>query len=202
MSFAIKLDGKEAPEKYIRIIKGAIQVFSQKGFFNSKVSDVAKEAQVADGTIYLYFKNKDDVLLSVFEHSMDHYILQMRAELDKIETSSEKLKKFIFIHLKSVQENPELSQVLQVELRSSTKFMKEYKPHKFFEYLGILEDIIKQGQANEVFKSDISSEILKRAVFGAIDEISLEWILMNRKRYTIEEATEQVSSLILSGLII
>lgn len=202
MSFQITLDGKEAPDKYQRIIQAAIKVFSQKGFFNSKVADVAKEADVADGTIYLYFKNKDDVLLSIFEHSMDHFISLMKNELSSIEAPEDKLTKFIEVHLASVQKNQDLSQVLQVELRSSTKFMKEYRAEKFFEYLGILEDIIEEGQKQNTFRTELSPEILRRAVFGSLDEISLEWLLMKRKRYSMKGAAEQLSSILLNGLTV
>jgi TetR/AcrR family fatty acid metabolism transcriptional regulator len=201
MAFQIPLvDKKASSEKYQRIIQAAIKVFSQKGFFHAKVADVAKAADVADGTIYLYFKNKDDLLVSIFEHSMDYFIQQTTAELAKLSEPEEKLKTFITFHLQAVKKNPNLAQVLQVELRSSSKFMKEYKPEKFFEYLRLLENIIVEGQEKGVFNGNVNVGMVKRAIFGAVDELALEWVLTKKKRYEIEEATGSLLDLLLKGI--
>jgi TetR/AcrR family fatty acid metabolism transcriptional regulator len=201
MAFQIPVaDKKVASEKYQRIIHAAIKVFSQKGFFHAKVADVAKAADVADGTIYLYFKNKDDLLISIFEHSMDYFIQQANTDLAKATDPEDKLTRFISLHLNEVKKNPNLSQVLQVELRSSTKFMKEYKPEKFFQYTQIIEDIILEGQAAGVFNQTINAAMVKRSIFGAIDELALEWILTKKKRYELEDAAKQLSELLLNGI--
>jgi len=187
-------------QKYQKIIEAAIKVFAKKGFYNAKVSDVAKQAEVADGTIYLYFKNKDDLLISIFENSMDDFFNQASEELLTIPSPKDKLKKFMELHLKLVQKNPKLAVVLQLELRSSHKFMQEYKAEKFFEYLRLIEDIIIEGQEQNVFQNDINPQIAKRVIFGAIDELALEWVLMNSKRYSLEEAAEQLFTIIFSGI--
>lgn len=183
-----------------RIIDAAIQVFSSQGFYNATVADVAAHADVADGTIYLYFKSKDDLLISIFEHSMDVFIQAAHDELTTAENPREKLKKFIALHLKLVQKNQDLAQVIQIELRQSSKFMKEYANEKFFEYLGIVEAILKEGQEVGLFKRSADPVILKRAIFGAVDEMALEWVLMKKKRYTMEEAAEQLCQMFLDGL--
>jgi TetR/AcrR family fatty acid metabolism transcriptional regulator len=202
MSFTDITTEKKTPpnEKYQRIIDAAIRVFSQKGFYNAKVSDVAKVAEVADGTIYLYFKNKDDLLVSIFESSMDYFFQQAKDRMEEGLDPSEKLRRFIELHLDAVQKNQGLAQVLQIELRSSTRFMKEYKAEKFFQYLKLIEEIILEGQARALFKPSISAEIAKRAIFGAIDELALEWVLMKKKRYPVQEAAAQLCEIILSGL--
>lgn len=201
MTFQIPLaDKKASSEKYQRIINAAIKVFSQKGFFYAKVADVAKAADVADGTIYLYFKNKDDLLVSIFEHSMDYFIQEACKVLEGVEDPAEKLKHFIELHLNLVKKNPNLAQVLQVELRSSSKFMKEYKPEKFFEYLRLMENIIREGQEKGTFTKDIDANMIKRGIFGAIDELALEWILSKKKRYEVEEAAVHLTNLFLKGV--
>lgn len=201
MAFQIPLaDKKASSEKYQRIIHAAIKVFSQKGFFHAKVADVAKAADVADGTIYLYFKNKDDLLISIFEHSMDYFIQQAQSELEGVTEPEEKLKRFVLLHLQSVKKNPNLAQVLQVELRSSTKFMQEYQPQKFFEYLKLLETIIEEGQEKGIFNKAIHADMVKRAIFGAVDELALEWVLTKKKRYEIEDAANHLLTLLLNGI--
>ncbi len=193
-------DTKIANEKFERIILAAIQVFAQKGFHHAKVADVAKVANVADGTIYLYFKNKDDILISIFEHSMDFFLQQAKLKLATLQTPLEKIRGFIDLHLKAVQKNPELAQVLQVELRSSGKFMMGYKANKFFEYLKCLIGIIEDGQKLGIFLKNHSAEMAARALFGAIDEMALEWVLMKKKKYSLVEATDLLTQMFLFGM--
>ena len=173
---------KMSSGKYQKIIQAATKVFAEKGFYHSKVSDVAKEAQVADGTIYLYFKNKDDLLISIFEESMDIFIEAVLKSMEEIKDPVDQLKRFITLHLELVRKNQDTAQVLQIELRQSARFMKEYAGTKFREYLRIISQILEEGKKTGVFRESLNPLIVKRALFGAIDEMALEWILMKRKK--------------------
>lgn len=191
---------KTTSDKYQKIIQAATHVFASKGFYNSKVSDIAREADVADGTIYLYFKNKDDLLISIFETSIDTFIQSVQKTLEAIRNPVEKLHQFIHLHLELVQNNQDVAQVLQIELRQSTKFMKEYAATRFREYLDEISAIIEQGQKEGVFRSAINPMIVKRAIFGAIDEMALEWVLMKKKKYSMEEVADQLCLMLTDGL--
>jgi TetR/AcrR family fatty acid metabolism transcriptional regulator len=188
-------------EKYHRIIAGATKVFARKGFFHAKISDIAKEAQVADGTIYLYFENKDDILISLFEEQMkavlDNMVLQIRQEKDAIK----KIEKFALTHLKLIELNKNMAEIIQVELRQSSKFMKEYKNEKFMQYLNLISDVIREGQEQGVFRRDVIPDIAKRAFFGALDEMSRFWVLSSHKKYDIETAAKQISEYFLHGMV-
>ena len=138
-----------------RILKAAASVFARKGFYNSRVAEIAKEANVADGTIYLYFKNKDEILTSLFEEEMTKIIKNLRDELSPIEDTESKIRKFIEKHLSLIEENRELAEVIQIELRQSHKFMKEYKGTKFRDYLNIISSIIIEGQKKGEIREDI-----------------------------------------------
>lgn len=200
MTLSVVAEKKGPSDKRRRIIDAAVSVFSRQGFYTSTVADVAQEADVADGTIYLYFKNKDDLLISIFEECMDIFIAAAEEELQNGKSAVEKLKRFVALHLKLVQKNRELAQVIQIELRQSSKFMKEYANEKFFAYLSVLEKIVSEGIRSGEFSTNADPVILKRAIFGAIDEMALEWVLMKRKRYTMEEAAEQLGRLFVEGL--
>lgn len=191
---------KVQSDKYQKIIQAAIHVFASKGFYNSKVADIAKQADVADGTIYLYFKNKDDLLISIFETSIDNFIHSVEATIREIQNPIEKLHEFIRLHLELVQNNQDVAQVLQIELRQSSKFMKEYAATRFMEYLDIISQIIEEGQKEAVFKKEINPLIVKRAIFGAIDEMALEWVLMKKKKYKMQEVAEQLCTMLTEGL--
>ncbi|HEX5036547.1 MAG TPA: TetR/AcrR family transcriptional regulator [bacterium] len=189
-------------EKSLRILDAAIRIFARKGFYNSTIADVAKVAEVAEGTIYLYFKNKDDLLISIFEHSMDLFIAEAQKELEGVADPKEKLQRFIALHLKLVQKNPELAQVLQIELRQSSKFMKEYEAGKLIDYLNVVRGILEEGQSQGVFRKGLDPRILRRAIFGCIDELALEWLLMSKKKYSLEACAEQVSDMFIRGITV
>jgi TetR/AcrR family fatty acid metabolism transcriptional regulator len=188
-------------DKYYRIINAATKVFAKKGFFHAKVSDIAKEAQVADGTIYLYFDNKDDILISLFEEQMTVVLENMREQLSQEEDVVEKIQKFALTHLKLIELNKHMAEIIQVELRQSTKFMKEYKNEKFLQYLNLIAEIIREGQVKGIFKKEVIPGVAKRAFFGALDEMSRFWVLSTRKKYDIETAAKQISGYFLHGLI-
>jgi len=187
-------------DKYQKIIQAATHVFASKGFYNSKVADVAREADVADGTIYLYFKNKDDLLISIFEESMDTFINTVKERLKGQTDPVEKFKLFIEHHLQLVQENQDVAQVLQIELRQSSKFMKEYAATKFKDYLDIISSILEEGQKANVFLKEINPSVVKRAIFGAIDEMALDWVLLKKKKYSLQEVSEQLCRLFIGGV--
>ena len=188
-------------EKYYRIINAATKIFAKKGFFQAKVSEIAKEAKVADGTIYLYFENKDSILISLFEEQMKRVLDNMREEIYKETDAVKKIEKFALNHLKLIEQNKDVAEIIQVELRQSSKFMKEYKNEKFAEYLNLIGDIIQEGQEKGMFKKDVIPGIAKRAFFGALDEMSRFWVLSSRRKYDIETAAKQISDYFLSGLV-
>ena len=187
-------------DKSLRILDAATRVFARKGFYNSTIADVAKAAEVAEGTIYLYFKNKDDLLISIFEHSMEIFIQEVTKELERVDDPRGKLKTFLSLHLQLVQKNPDLAQVLQIELRQSSKFMKEYEGGKFSDYLNLVRGILEEGQEKGVFRKNLEPRILRRAIFGAVDELALEWLLMPKKKYSLEECAEQISDMVIRGI--
>jgi TetR/AcrR family fatty acid metabolism transcriptional regulator len=187
-------------DKRKRILKAAVKVFAQKGFYNSKVSEIAKYAGVADGTIYLYFKNKDEILISIFEEEMGNFIGSVNHELGAESNAIEKIKRFIHAHLRFVKKNPKLAQVLQLELRQSNKFIKEYTGSKLKEYLNLIGDLIEEGQNQGVIRRDIHAGLAKRILFGALDEIATHWVLLKNDKYDLEQSANQVSDIFIRGV--
>ena len=187
-------------EKYHRIIEAATKVFAKNGFYQSKIAQIAKEAGVADGTIYIYFENKDDILISLFEEQMKVVLDNMALQVGKIDDPAERLEKFASTHLGLIEMNKDMAEIIQVELRQSGKFMKEYKNERFMEYLDIIGDIIIEGQKRGLFKKDVIPGVAKRAFFGALDEVSRFWVLSSRKQYDIRTVAKQISAFFLNGI--
>ena len=187
-------------EKHHRIIEAATKVFAKNGFYQSKIAQIAKEAGVADGTIYIYFENKDDILISLFEEQMKAVLDNMTLQLTKIDDPAEKLEIFASTHLDLIEKNKDMAEIIQVELRQSGKFMKEYKNERFLEYLDIIGDIISDGQKRGLFRKDVIPGVAKRAFFGALDEVSRFWVLSSRKQYDIRTVAKQISAFFLNGI--
>jgi TetR/AcrR family fatty acid metabolism transcriptional regulator len=192
---------RKTSEKYYRIIAAATKVFAARGFYQAKISEIAREAQVADGTIYLYFENKDDILISLFEEQMQTVLDNMMAQINRENDPVKKFERFALTHLRLIEQSKDMAEIIQVELRQSSKFMKEYKNEKFAQYLDIISDIIKEGQEKGIFKEEVFPGMIKRALFGALDEMSRFWVLSSRKQYDIETASKQISGYFLNGIM-
>ncbi len=187
-------------DKHNKIIQAAIKVFAQKGFFSARISDIAKEAKVADGTIYLYFNNKYDILISIFEEEIGKIIVEVKNLIDQEDDPRKMLEVFAIQHMQMIRDKRNLAEVLQMELRQSNKFMKEYRNTKFIEYVDIVSKIIHKGQEMKIFRNDVMPGVAKRAMFGALDETARLWILSPDNQYTIDEAAKQISDIFLHGI--
>ena len=187
-------------EKYHRIIEAATKVFARKGFYKAKISEIASEARVADGTIYIYFENKDDILISLFEEQMKAVLDNMVIRISEEDDPVKKLEKFALAHLQLVEQNKNMAEIIQVEVRQSSQFMKEYRNDPFVQYLELIADIIRQGQKEGLFKKEIIPGVAKRAFFGALDEMSRFWVLSSRRQYDIKTAAKQISEYFLVGI--
>lgn len=191
-----------AVNKHAKIILAATKVFAKKGFFNSRISDIAKEAKVADGTIYLYFNNKYDILLSIFEEEVGKIFDKTQQLVSEEEDPRRMLEIFTNQHLRQMKKNKNLAEVIQIELRQTNKVIKNYRNNKFSSYINIIADIIRKGQKQGVFRSDILPDVAKRAFFGALDEVSRVWNVSLETHYTVDEITNQILSLFLSGILV
>lgn len=187
-------------DKRARILEAAIKVFAERGFHSATVAEIARAAGVADGTIYLYFKSKDDLLLRLFDEKMTELLAEARAELAQERTAPARLKRFIQLHLALVERNPELASVLIVELRQSAQFLKAADRNKLAAYVDLIAEVVKAGQENGELGAAISPATVKRAIFGALDELALGWLLSGR-RTTLKKTAAEVAEWLVRGLL-
>ncbi len=189
----------KAPDKHQRILDAAIKVFAEKGFFQAKVSEIAREARVADGTVYLYFKSKDDILISIFEVKMREAIARFRDVALREKDARSSLLSLIRMHLAEFQSNPHMAAVFQVELRQSQRFMREYAKSELKEYLDLIGEIVLRGQKEGVFRTDIPVGLVKRFIFGTIDEIVSTWVMSGMKQ-ELDSLVSPLADLFLRGI--
>jgi TetR/AcrR family fatty acid metabolism transcriptional regulator len=180
------------------ILRAAIDTFASRGFFNAQVADVARAAGVAAGTVYLYFKSKDDLLVSIFERSMREGLAKGRAAIAQPCDPRERLLRLARAHLARLGHDRNLAIVFQVELRQSTKFMERFSATLLRDYLGLIREAIADGQREGLFRTDLKATAMAKMLFGALDEMATNWIL-SRRRYALEADADAVVDLFLNG---
>jgi TetR/AcrR family transcriptional regulator, fatty acid metabolism regulator protein len=186
-------------DRHEAILRAATKVFAERGFFNAQVADVARAAGVAAGTVYLYFRSKDDLLVSIFERTMREAIAEGRAALSEVGDPAERLRRIARLHLERMGRDRDLAVVFQVELRQSTKFMEQFSATQLREYLGIIRDAVADGQARGAFRQNCSPTVAAKVLFGALDEMATNWVL-SRRRYSLAADADAVVDLFLNGV--
>jgi TetR/AcrR family fatty acid metabolism transcriptional regulator len=186
-------------DKREAILRAATRVFAENGYFNSKVADVARQAGVADGTVYLYFKSKEEILRSIFDRNTTEAINEGREELAKIGDPREKLRRIARHHLERLGADRDLAVVFQVELRGTTKFMQEFSAAGLAEYLGLIREVFEEGQAAGVFRKELKAKLVAKVLFGALDEMATNWIL-SRRRYKLAPMADEVLDIFINGV--
>ena len=188
-----------AADKRDAILRAATQVFARNGFFQSQVADVARAAGVAAGTVYLYFRSKDDLLVSLFERTMREALAVGRAALSGVDDPYERLTRIARLHLERLGRDRDLAVVFQVELRQSTKFMERFSSTYLRDYLGLIRETIADGQAMGTFRRDVNPTIAAKVFFGALDEMATNWVL-SRRRYSLTAEADAVVDLFIGGV--
>ncbi|MFC3040056.1 TetR/AcrR family transcriptional regulator [Virgibacillus xinjiangensis] len=190
---------KNNKPKYNQIIEAAVEVIAENGYHASQVSKIAKKAGVADGTIYLYFKNKEDVLISVFTEKMGQFIKRITDSINEKEDVREKLFVLIEMHFRQLSEDRFLAIVTQLELRQSNPDLRQQINKVLRPYLKVIDGVIEEGIQEDVFRSDLNRRLVRQMVFGTLDEVVTNWVMKEHKYDLVEQAPE-VHALLTKGL--
>jgi len=187
------------PDKPQQIIEAAVRVFARKGYFNSRVSDIAREAGIAAGTIYLYFKTKDEILVTLFRDKMAEWVAAVRREITAERDPVAKIRKIVALHFKVLEENPELAEVVQVELRQGQKFFRGASAHEVSAYFDVINDVLEEGAAAGLIRRDLPLKVATKMLFGAMDQLATSWVL-GKRAYRLTDAAEPVVTIFLQGV--
>ena len=189
---------RKSDDKRQRILQAAVKVFARKGYHGAKVAEIARRADVADGTIYLYFRNKEDILVSLFDEVMDEHLERGREELRAVEGAPARLRAIALHHLRVLGANRELAVVFQVELRQSTQFMERFTASWLRGYFDLLGDVIEDGQREGSLRADLPRKVAVKCFFGALDELVTSWIV-GGKDYDLTRLAAPAVELFLHG---
>jgi TetR/AcrR family fatty acid metabolism transcriptional regulator len=192
-------NGSRGGDKYQRILSAAIEVIAEKGFHNSRVSDIAERADVADGTVYLYFKSKEQILMAALDGAFQAFYRLAQDELKQRPSPKMKLRILARLHLRELSRNRSLAVVLQTELRQSAKFLAEFSQRELKGYFDLIREIIREGQTAGEIRRDVSDKIAAACLFGALDELATAWVLSTRE-HDLAASADPVMNLLFAGL--
>ncbi len=182
-----------------RILDAAVVEIAQHGYYHTTVAMIARRAGVADGTIYLYFHSKEEILVSIFDRAMDRFIAQGRQEVEQQADPLSKLRDIVELHLNLVSEDRDLAVIFQVELRHSLHFLDLFSRRRIREYLEVIAGVVAEGQAAGLFRPEPEPLLTAKAIFGVLDEMATDWVLSARNTRLAGKAAA-VADLLLSGL--
>ncbi|QHE54341.1 TetR/AcrR family transcriptional regulator [Pontibacillus sp. HMF3514] len=185
--------------KYNQIIDAAVEVIAENGYHSSQVSKIAKKAGVADGTIYLYFKNKEDILVSLFQEKMGQFISSIEDEIQTKSNAKQKLLTLIEMHYSQLTKNHHLAIVTQLELRQSNKELRLMINDVLKPYLELIDQIVQEGMDEKLFDSSLDLRIIRQMIFGTLDETVTNWV-MNDQKYDLMKKAKEIHELFINGL--
>lgn len=190
---------KKDQPKYHQIIEAAVEIIAENGYHSSQVSKIAKKANVADGTIYLYFKNKEDILISVFKEKMGEFIAEIESAISHQTTVSDKLLTLIQVHYEQFIQSPYLAIVAQLEIRQSKPELRYEINNVLKSYLNVIDAIINEGIEKGEIRADVNPKLIRQMIFGTIDETITTWV-MKSQRYDLAAQAKEIHQLLTNGM--
>ena len=187
------------PDKPQQIIDAAIRVFARTGYYNSRVSDIAREAGIASGTIYLYFKTKEEILVTLFREKMALFVAYLRRQIADEPDPVTRIRRLVRLHFTVLEENPALAEVVQVELRQGHKFFRGASAHEVSAYFELIGSVLEEGVASGRFHADLPVKVATKMLFGAMDQMATSWVL-GKRGYRLTDAADAVATIFLKGV--
>jgi TetR/AcrR family fatty acid metabolism transcriptional regulator len=191
--------GGVGSEKYQRILDAAVEVIAENGYFNAPVSAIAARAGVADGTVYLYFKNKDEMLKTAIDRNFDRFHQQVLERFKTLDDPREQLAYIAQVHLESNAVNRAMAIVMQTEVRQSARFIAEFSHHHLVKYIQMVREVVRRGQQLGIFRQDVSDGVVAHCMFGAIDELLSSAVFTGRV-YDAKATAAQVLDVLFKGI--
>jgi len=181
------------------IIQAAIEVFGKKSFRDSSISEIARRAGVAEGSIYQYFKNKEDLFFSIPVEKTREFCGELELHLQGLTGPFNKIRKFIWYYLYFFKTNPEYGRILMLEMRVSRSFVKT-KTYSFVrKSTSEILEIIREGQEEGVIRRDANPYVIRQLTLGILEHVVTRWLLKGEK-YDLMDSYEDISKLVMDGI--
>ncbi|MEE4602398.1 MAG: TetR/AcrR family transcriptional regulator [Desulfobacteraceae bacterium] len=199
LSREVKINKKNKNDKYHLILEAAVKVFARQGFYQSTVAQIAREAGVADGTIYLYFKNKDDILVHFFQYKTKQVFERFRAEVNHAENSLDKLRNLIKRHLAEFQRDRDMAILYQVGTHQIDRLAEDQIREMSKMYQDLISEIVEAGQQEGSIRKDLYVGLVKRFILGGVDEVINTW-LHSEREYDLVSMADPLVELFVRGI--
>jgi TetR/AcrR family fatty acid metabolism transcriptional regulator len=187
------------PDKPQQIIEAAIRVFARKGYYNSRVADIAREAGIAAGTIYLYFRTKDEIVVTLFREGMARFVEAARKVVADERDPVSKLRRLVRLHFEMLESDPALAEVVQVELRQGHKFFRGASAAEVSSYFALIASVLEEGVAQGCFRASLAVPVATKTLFGAMDQVATSWVL-GKRGYRLADSADTVAEIFLGGV--
>src|SRR5262249_9295014 len=192
-------DPRRDAAKAEELVDAYIRVLARNGYYNPRVSDLAREAGIASGTICLYFRTKDEILVTLFREKMAQWVALVRQEIAPERGAEAKIRRLVALHFAVLEGDPDLAEVVQVELRQGHKFFRGASAHEVSAYFDLIGSILHEGMATGQIRADLPVKIATKMLFGAMDQMATSWVL-GKRGYRLTETAEAVASIFLRGV--
>jgi TetR/AcrR family fatty acid metabolism transcriptional regulator len=189
------------PDKPQQIIDAAIRVFARKGYWSSRVSDIAREAGIAAGTIYLYFTTKEEILTTLFRQKMAGFVAAVWLDIAEERDAVAKIRRLVYLHFEILEQHPDLAEVVQVELRQGQKFFRGPATQEIAAYFALIAAVLEEGVAAGLFRHDLPVKLAAKMLFGAVDQMATSWVL-GKRGYRLVDTAPAVADLLLQGIAV
>ena len=186
-------------DKHHQIIEAACRVFARTGYYNSRVSDIAREAGVASGTIYLYFKTKEEILVTLFREKMAAWVAHVRSQIAAEPDAVARVRRLVALHFRVLENDPAMAEVVQVELRQGHKFFRGASAAEISSYFELIGSILEEGRAAGTIRDDVPVKVATKMLFGAMDQVATSWVL-GKRTYQLSDVADAVATVFLRGV--
>ena len=207
MKFFTKTNGKNIDKRTV-ILDAALKTFVKRGYPNTKVAEIASEANVAEGTLYNYFPSKEDLLLALFDEKWGSIIHEIKIKLNRLNDPNKKLKTIFSQVVTMFRRNRQLAELFMVDIKQSSIFMNNYTINRIVEFLDLIEDVLEEGKSKGVYRKDLDTRVAKMIIFGAAQGILLSWVLSESSaarnqtfKFSLYRAGKTLKDIFKSGLV-
>jgi TetR/AcrR family fatty acid metabolism transcriptional regulator len=203
-----KKSEKKIIDKRAVILDAALKTFVKRGYPETKVAEIASEAGVAEGTLYNYFRSKEDLLLALFDEKWNQIINEIKDKISRLDDPNDKLKAIFSLVVVMFKKNRQLAELFMIDIKQSSIFLNNYTINRIVEFLDLIEEILNEGKRKGIYRKDLDTRVAKMVIFGAAQGILLSWVLNESTavknktfKFSLFRAAKTLRDIFKSGLV-
>ena len=189
----------QSEQKKRLILKVATEVFAERGFSETTISQISQKARIAEGSIYHYFENKEDLLFSIPEERMENFLSGLQESLEGVEGALNKIRKLIWYHLNFYEKNRDYVLILVQNIRLKPSFTSTRAYALIRDFSRLLVQLIQKGKKEGAIRKNVDSKLLRDAILGSIEHVTIRGSILGRLR-KLTPAADPIYDFFVSGI--